>query len=71
MMSGKELLQRYMEHPAEKLPQFLQSLSWEDVTAIGEEMTKRAKEARNAGDSDAVLNLVSRSLPFLEYFEKK
>ncbi len=70
-MSGKELFQRYMEQPPEKLPQFLQALSWEDVTAMGEEMTKRAKEARAAGDTDSVLNLVSRSLPFLEYFEKK
>lgn len=71
MMAGKELFQKYMEHPAEKLPQFLQSLSWEDVTAIGEEMTKQAKDARDAGDTDAVLNLVRRSIPFLEYFEKK
>ena len=26
MMTGKELFQKYMEHPPEKLPQFLQSL---------------------------------------------
>ena len=71
MMSGKELFQKYMEQPPEQLPRFLQSLSWEDVKAIGEEMTDRAQEARNAGDTDAVLNLVSRSLPFLEYFEGK
>lgn len=71
MMTGKELFQKYMEQPASELPQFLQSLSWEDVKAMGEEMTKRAQEARFAGDTDAVINLVSRSLPFLEYFEEK
>ncbi len=71
MMTGKELFQKYMEQPPEKLPQFLQSLSWQDVQAMGEEMTKRAQEARAAGDTDAVINLVSRSIPFLEYFEGK
>lgn len=71
MKTGKELFQKYMEQSPEQLPQFLQSLSWEDVKAIGEEMTKQAQEARAAGDTDAVLNLVSRSLPFLEYFEEK
>lgn len=70
-MNGKELYQKYLEQPPEKLPQFLQSLSWEDVQAMGGEMTKRVQEARNAGDTDAVLNLVSRSVPFLEYFEEK
>ncbi len=70
-MTGKELFQKYMEQPPEKLPQFLQSLSWEDVKTMGEEMAKRAQEARDAGDTDAVLNLVSRSIPFLEYFEGK
>jgi hypothetical protein len=71
MMTGKELFQKYLEQPPESLPQFLTSLSWEDVMAMGEEMTKQAKEARDAGDTDAVLTLVSRSLPFLEYFEEK
>lgn len=70
-MTGKELFQKYMEQSPEKLPQFLLSLSWEDTKAIAEEMTKRAQEARSAGDTDAVLNLVSRSIPFLEYFEEK
>jgi hypothetical protein len=70
-MTGKELFQKYLEQSPEKLPQFLKSLSWEDVSAMGEEMTKRAQEARDAGDTDAVLHLVSRSLPFLEYFEEK
>ena len=71
MMTGKELFEKYMEQPPEKLPQFLESLSWEDVKVMGEEMTKRAQAARDAGDTDAVINLVSRSIPFLEYFEKK
>jgi hypothetical protein len=71
MITGKELFQKYMEQSPEKLPQFLQSLSWEDVKAMGEEMTKQAQDAKNAGDTDAVINLVSRSIPFLEYFEKK
>jgi hypothetical protein len=71
MMTGKELFQRYMEQSPDKLPQFLQSLSWEDVKLIGEEMAKQAQEARASGDTTAVLNLVSRSLPFLEYFEEK
>lgn len=70
-MTGKELFQKYMEQSAEELPQFLQSLSWKDVQVMGEEMTKRAQEARTAGDTDAVITLVTRSLPFLEYFEKK
>lgn len=69
--TGKELYQNYLEQPAEKLPAFLQALSWEEVMAMGEEMSKQAQEARAAGDTDAVLNLVSRSLPFLEYFEGK
>ena len=71
MITGKELFQKYMEQPPEKLPQFLQSLSWKDVKAMGEEMTKRVQEARDAGDTDAVINLVSQSIPFLEYFEEK
>lgn len=71
MMSGKELFQKYMEQPPEKLPQYLKSLSWEDVKAMSEEMTKRAQAARDAGDTDAVINLVGRSVPFLEYFEEK
>jgi hypothetical protein len=70
-MTGKELFQKYMEQPPEKLPQFFQSLSWEDVKTISEEMAKRAQEARVAGDTDAVFDLVNRSLPFLEYFEDK
>ncbi len=70
-MTGKELFQRYMEQPPEKLPQFLQALSWEEVKVISEEMAKRAQAARVAGDTDAVLDLVNRSLPFLEYFEEK
>jgi len=70
-MTGKDLFQKYMEQPPEKLPQFFQTPSWEDVRAMGEEMAKRAQEARVAGDTDAVLDLVSRSLPFLEYFEGK
>jgi hypothetical protein len=71
MMTGKELFQTYMEQPPEHLPHFLQSLSWEDVQAMGAEMTQQAQEARAAGDTEAVLTLVSRSLPFLEYFEEK
>lgn len=71
MMTGQELFQKYLGQPPENLPQFLQALSWEDVKAMSEEMTKLAQEARDAGDTDAVLNLVSRSLPFLEYFEEK
>jgi hypothetical protein len=70
-MSGKELFQKYLEQPPEKLPQFLKSLSWEDVIIMGDEMKKRVKDARDAGDTDAVINLVSRSVPFLEYFEDK
>jgi hypothetical protein len=70
-LTGQKLFQRYLEQPAEQLPQFLASLSWEDVQAIGKEMTKQVKEARDAGDTDVVLNLVSRSMPFLEYFEEK
>ena len=70
-MTGKELFQKYLGQPPEKLPQFIQSLSWEDVIVMGEEMTKRAQAARAAGDTDAVINLVSRSVPFLEYFEGK
>jgi hypothetical protein len=69
--TGKDLFQEYMKQPPERLSQFLESLSWEDVQVMGKEMTKQAQEARAAGDTDAVLNLVSRSLPFLEYFEKK
>ncbi|MGH2505816.1 MAG: hypothetical protein ACRDHZ_00115 [Ktedonobacteraceae bacterium] len=71
MMTGKELFQKYMEQLPERLPQFLQSLSWEDVKTMGEEMTKRVQEARDAGDTDAVINVVSRSIPFLAYFEEK
>ena len=71
MMTGKELFEHYLEQPASNLPQFLQALSWQEVRAMSEEMTKRAQEARAAGDTDAVINLVSRSLPFLEYFEEK
>lgn len=68
---GKELFQKYLEQSPEKLPEFLQALSWEEVQAMSQEMTKLAQEARATGDTDAVLNLVSRSLPFLEYFEGK
>lgn len=70
-MTGKELYQKYLEQSPEQLPHFLQSLSWEDVQAMSEEMTKLAQEARAAGDTDAVIDLVSRSMPFLEYFEEK
>lgn len=70
-MTGKELYQKYLEQSPENLPHFLQSLSWEDVQAMSKEMTKRAHAARAAGDTESVINLVSRSLPFLEYFEEK
>ena len=70
-MTEKTLFQQYMEQSPEKLPQFLQSLSWEDVKTMSGEMAKRVQAAREAGDTDAVLDLVSRSLPFLEYFEDK
>ena len=70
-MTGKELYQKYLAQSPEQLPHFLQSLSWEDVKAMGEEMTKQAREARAAGNTDAVINLVSKSIPFLEYFEEK
>jgi len=70
-MTGQELFQKYMGQPSEQLPQFLKSLSWQDVKAMSEEMAKRAQEARDAGDTDAVIDLVSRSIPFLEYFEEK
>lgn len=71
MMTGKELFEKYMEQSPEKLPQFLKSLSWGDVIVMGDEMKKRVEDARDAGDTDAVLNLVSRSIPFLAYFEEK
>ncbi|MBO0794521.1 MAG: hypothetical protein J2P36_26705, partial [Ktedonobacteraceae bacterium] len=71
MVTGQELFQKYMEQPPEKLPRFLKSLSWEDVKAMGAEMTKRVQAARDAGDTDTVITLVSRSIPFLEYFEEK
>ncbi len=71
MKTGKELYQLYMSQPSENLPQFLKSLSWQDVQAMSAEMTRLAQEARASGDADAVLNLVTRSLPFLEYFEEK
>lgn len=71
MMTGEELYQRYREQSPEQLPYFLQSLSWEDVHTMSEEMTKRAHEARRHGDTDAVIDLVTKSLPFLEYFEDK
>lgn len=70
-MTGKELYQKYLEQSPDKLPQFLQSLSWEDVKAMSEELAKQAHEARAAGDTDTAINLVSRSIPFLEYFEGK
>ena len=70
-MTGKELLQKYMEQPPEKMTQFLKSLSWEDVKVMSEEIKKQVKAARDAGDTDAILNLVTRSIPFLEYFEDK
>jgi hypothetical protein len=70
-MAGKELFQKYLEQSPEKLPQFLKSLSWEDVIIMGDEMKKRVQDARDAGDTDAVIDLVSRSVPFLEYFEDK
>lgn len=70
-MTGKELFQKYMEQPPEGLTQFLKSLSWQDVQAVSEEMTKQVKSARDTGNTDAVINLVSKSIPFLEYFEEK
>lgn len=70
-MTGNELFEQYMAQTPEELPQFLKSLTWEDVTLISEEMTKRAKAIRASGDTDAVLDLVTKSIPFLEYFENK
>lgn len=71
MLTGKELWQNYLDQPPEKVRKFLESLSWEDVQAMSEEMAKQAQAARATGDTDAVLNLVTRSMPFLEYFEEK
>lgn len=70
-MTGQELFDKYMSLSTEQLPQFLQSLTWEDVQAIGNEITTRAKAARDAGNTDAVLDIVSKPIPFLEYFDKK
>ena len=70
-MTGEELFQHYLEQSPEQLPQFLQSLSWQDVQAMGAEMKRRAQKARETGDTEAVISLVSRSLPFLAYFEEK
>ena len=71
MMTGKELVQKYLEQAPEQLPRFLQSLSWEDVMLMSEEIAMRAQAARAARDTDAVLEIVSRSLPFLEYFDER
>ena len=70
-MSGEELFQKYLKQSPEQLPQFLQALSWEDVSAMSEEMARQAQAAKISGDPETVINLVSRSIPFLQYFEDK